>query len=505
LVIETQLVSIGTMYSDPTFNVDLLLISILKLLKCALSIVLYLDPSSFLVQKFIIAWNIVQASSRSEDLFKDNLEFVSTILAYPASILDLEQVSNILMRGLSSRESLSVNVLKNVAISVKLLAMKDAQIIRTKGLDLELFRCLEYSIRVSNQCRHPLWWGVEVKRGLDDVFGEVESLQSELCSAIESIVGVQIQLQPDVYAVRWLMFFRALSLNLHRSDSATSSVASPTRDDEPEADEVGDDEFSGASPPESPVSKSAATSSMGAVQSAKTAVLSPYQFANICREEANFRASMISSARSKLKALILKFAKLAVAGISDYQSHTDLAQARRDIQHLISKGEITMENIESHPLYAAFYVQDIVNFACAAATYTIDDKPLTSIQLPAMHLLAYVCSKYLNFVDPDAAVTEASNGKADKYLGQYISQIVSAVRPCLAVKWLSQLQWQASNVIFHLFKGGFLSDKVLVKRLGKLFIGAYEVPDPDSLSKVRPQPAFEVRIEINQKCCKIDQ
>jgi hypothetical protein len=499
LVVESQIVSVGTMYIDPLFNIDLLLISLLKLLTCALSVVLYLDPTSFLVPRFMTAWAVVQASSSSDELFKESIEFLSTILAYPTTILDLEKVSNILIRGLKSRQTISSSVLKNVALCVKLLAMKDVHIIRSSGLDLELFRCLEYSIRVTNQCKHQLWWGFEVKRGLDDLLGDAESLQNEIYLAIESIMSVQIQLQSDLYSVRWLMFFRALLLNLRRDDSmSTSAASSPTREDE--ADDGGDDEFHGASPPESPVTKmsTVVSAANGGVQPSAGTVLSPYHYANSCRDEASQRASTISSARSKLKSLILKFAKLAVSGISDHPSHTDLALARKDIQLLISKGEILSSNIDLHPLYASFYVQDIVNFACAAATYSVDDKQLTSIQLPAMHLLAYVCSKYLNFVDPDATnISEISAGKIEKYLGQYISQIVSAVRPCLSVKWLSQLQWQASNVIFHLFYGGFLSDKVLIKRLGKLFIGSYEIPDPDNLSVVRPLPAFEVADEVS--------
>jgi hypothetical protein len=88
------------------------------------------------------------------------------------------------------------------------------------------------------------------------------------------------------------------------------------------------------------------------------------------------------------------------------------------------------------------------------------------------------------------------SGRQEMFLDQYISQIVAAVRPCLTTKWASHLVWHATNVIFQLFVGGYLKDKVLVKRLGKLIFAAYEVPDLHGPKPLRPLPSADVAEEV---------
>jgi hypothetical protein len=114
------------------------------------------------------------------------------------------------------------------------------------------------------------------------------------------------------------------------------------------------------------------------------------QYVTGCLDESIRRASQVTSLRSKFKCIILKYAKVVLSAMSATPAHSNLVLARSITQRALSV-IIDEATVDSLPLYASFYVQEIVNFACASITFTIDDKPLRSIQLPSANLLSSIC------------------------------------------------------------------------------------------------------------------
>ena len=128
--------------------------------------------------------------------------------------------------------------------------------------------------------------------------------------------------------------------------------------------------------------------------------------------------------------MVLKYTLLAFSLMSSSNtSSMSLEFARSSIQSVLNQSSDTDALIETAPLYSLFYLQDIVNFACACATFTIDDKPLTFIQLPSIHLLASICLLYLKYsdTDPSLALTDPLHHK-EMFLDQFISQIVTPLQ-----------------------------------------------------------------------------
>ena len=50
-------------------------------------------------------------------------------------------------------------------------------------------------------------WGVEMDRGISCVVGEYKALQEDLSAAIEAMIGVQLQQDPDASSTRYTLVF----------------------------------------------------------------------------------------------------------------------------------------------------------------------------------------------------------------------------------------------------------------------------------------------------------
>jgi hypothetical protein len=124
------------------------------------------------------------------------------------------------------------------------------------------------------------------------------------------------------------------------------------------------------------------------------------------------------------------------------------------------------------PCYASLFIHDIINSACSLATYTFNEKSILKLQLYSMQLLSVILDVFQSSVDPDLQQSNSQDeflsASADcKMLYQFISQILSALRPCLALQVSSELNAICSGILLKLMKMEFLHDKVALKRLLK--------------------------------------
>ena len=116
------------------------------------------------------------------------------------------------------------------------------------------------------------------------------------------------------------------------------------------------------------------------------------------------------------------------------------------------------------PCYFALFMHDVINLACACASFTIDDNRILGLLKVSIHLLKGTIDFFKRSLDPDS---DSSQAAPTKVLSQFISQLMSAVRPCFTLSRSPGLLGVAGALTITLIEEGLVVDKVVLKRLVK--------------------------------------
>jgi hypothetical protein len=316
------------------------------------------------------------------------------------------------------------------------------------GVEVDLFQMYDWCCSSATPICGSVYWGIELHTGLSSVVDSVDVLQKCVELALDAIVGIEVQQRPEENAVHWVLFCRAVALGGRNRAQAVDSSG-------PEAAGAGDGD----------------TCVIGRSGNSLT-----YQrFITIKRDYASAKAARITSARCRVKCVALRCATAAFFGASRHEANDDLNVARRVTQESCDKlvGNVPVAKILSEvPAYLPLFINDMVTFACACASYAIEDKPQVSLQTEAVQLLQGIIVRFGDSLDPDVLGSIASGvGKGEKkILCLYLAQITSALRACLAVQSSFALAWTSGALLFELIRGTHLSDKTVVRRLVRMLV-----------------------------------
>ncbi len=366
---------------------------------------------------------------------------------------------------------------------VRALAIRHVKNLIALEFEIDMFNLMDWCIGGTlSQISSP-YWGVELRDGLSGVLGFKLHLRSALEVAIDSFVGIDVQNRPENAAIKWILLCRSISVGsglksefTGAGDTAVASAEDGVEANDPSAMNHG-------------------------IQEGK---LSYEQFSNIVREDANRRAAAVVSVRSYMKCVALKCATAAFLGANRCKAHKDLSCGRMLTQKLLNDVESNLSIdliLNNMPCYMSLFVQDMINFGCACAAYSIDEQFQTALQIESVQFLQVVVSFFLDADDPDYLGLKSPDveglvtSSSGKLLVQYIAQIVSALRPCLSTAWAPSLLVACGGIVSDLISSGLLNDKVVIRRLIKSFLSASHV-EVDSYS-VRSIPSIIVSDEVN--------
>ena len=88
---ETHFVYVGNADSATSYDYDLILVCLQRLLNCTVSVVLDLDPTSTVMKKFIYLWEAIRLSSSTPYLEKESLDFIVNISLFPPGVIAIDR------------------------------------------------------------------------------------------------------------------------------------------------------------------------------------------------------------------------------------------------------------------------------------------------------------------------------------------------------------------------------------------------------------------------------
>ena len=332
-----------------------------------------------------------------------------------------------------------------------------------------LFKLIDRSIASLLNPNQPGVFGIEFKSDPSNEEFLNRSVLEVAESTLRRLARSYCALDPDHRAMHWCLFCRAICISFQSEEVDKALVT---------ASEVVEDETMGAiasmNEPSSPLTVTGL-------------LLTHRQYASWCRNQALLKSKGLQFARSRLKCIALACATEAISELmnGNVSVHSDVAASRLAIESsltLLAGDDAThTDEVALHklPCYAGMFLEDMVTLCCTCASYTLDDVQLRSLQQGAIDCLASIVLFFKQSADPEAP--------GQLILSQFISQIISAVRPCLNISFTPLLLYSAGSLVCILIHHRFLEDKVLLKRLMKLMVAS--ITDKTLASSVDSTPA----------------
>lgn len=372
------------------------------------------------------------------------------------------------------RSDTNLELLRAAVAAVRSLMMRHSSLICRMGVEVDLFQIYDWCCSSATPICGSVFWGIELHTGLTSVVDSVDVLQKGVELALDAIVGIEVQQRPEENAVHWVLFCRAVALG-GRNRAAAGDASGPA---------------------------AAANSGSGnPLTASNVRGLTYQQFTSIKRDFAAFKAVRISSVRCRLKCIALRCATAAFFGAGRQEANADLSLARKATQEACDKlvGNVPITKVLSDvPAYLPLFINDMVTFACACASYTIEDRPQVALQTEAVQLLQGIIERFGETIDPDVLGSNDGGGsKGDnKILCQYLAQMTSALRACLVVQSSFALAWTSGALLFELIRGSHLSDKTVVRRLIKTLVTNAGLENPENLL-LRPAASNVVAEDVS--------
>eukprot|EP01038_Epipyxis_sp_PR26KG_P007657 gene7657-10420_t len=386
--------------------------------------------------------------------------------------------------------------LKSIVSAISILCKTIPEKICQLGLHSALYELLDYCIAssaISHDSISP-FSGIEIRRGVlqeDLQSQELTKLVESITESILVLVETDVRWNPDVRIGYWIQYSRAIALNISSKvkKTKTNSTATNENDVEEDVDQEGDE-----SNTQDAVVKSNSNKADNSIN-ANAGDIGNVTYDNYLshyRELVFIDLPDLKYSRTQIKALAIKSIIIALKWRSNHQGNIDIQYARQVTNEFItSLGPLTEEKLLSHcscssaippnntwkgvsiPNFISLNLNDLINISCACATFTIEDKSILLLQKESMELLHLLVVLFENTVDPDtisSANTGAISTQNEKILQQYLSQLLSAARVCLAVSWDHGLLNATGLIVIRLIKTGLINDKVMMRRLIKPLI-----------------------------------
>jgi len=329
----------------------------------------------------------------------------------------------------------------------------------------------------------------------------LDNLIHSLSAFLHKIVEIDVKRNPDRKIVHWVLLSRAIVLNLKSFGSKSSTEAESIQQSDENEDgalrlsnndigTISNKEKSSPLPSPSLMKQSYGFSSKlsskitcDTENESKLLGFMTYQtYIGYCRDFTLKRSPDFSLSRAELKCVAMKCAAIAIAGIcptDSRRSHLDLAVARKNTATLLSElGNTTSEsNLKKIPMFLPLFLNDVVNLACAGATYTVDDKPISQLQHESMFLILDIIRLFKRAHDPDIQIDSSMDlqyTSENMILTQFLSQLLGAIRVCLATPQSPDLFLCSGSVFCDLIKYNFVTDPTTIKRLMKTLLSFCE-------------------------------
>lgn len=372
---------------------------------------------------------------------------------------------------------MNTETLQAAIAALRALIIRNSKVVCDAGIDVDLFKLLDWTVASAYPLCTAPYWGVELRTGLSGVIDNTTSLQRSVELAIDAIVGIDVQQRPLEAPVKWILMCRPIALGVSGSSSK------PDDDEDMVTATAGED---------------AIQNKVGFDASDGTSRFTYQQYAAWKRDKCAAKTASLSSSRCRLRCVALHCSTAAVLGSSRHLANVDLQLCRTEIQNSLDElpANPSESDLDSIPCYLSIFLQEIVNMACACASYTIEDNRQTALQAEAIDFLHVVVAMFWQSLDPDVLKTSpVEEGRfASKIMEVYIAQIISALRPCLSSRWCAALLWTAGGLICDLIRGGLLTDNTVIRRLLKVLITNCEI-ESETFS-IRPLLSVEVAEEI---------
>ena len=274
---------------------------------------------------------------------------------------------------------------------------------------------------------------------LDEYNGSSTILQADLGAAIRAL-GLSVctrSVESNVGA--WVLFLRAAALGLRSADDNEEEGIDSNG-------EEGSDE-EGTSPSTHEPSNMATTtaSTSNSISSGSQGTqgapmpLSSYirkTQAGAVRRVVTLNSTMrIGSKRICLESckdvimLLLTRDGAATDSCATSDAHRSLTQARHLTKESLRKAACGILPSPPLPVCIPLFTQELLTFACALTTHTVEDKLILPLQVAGMGLL--YASVELLALAPSLSSGAATDTVLDNPLAQYSSQLLTAIRPCL--------------------------------------------------------------------------
>ena len=330
-------------------------------------------------------------------------------------------------------------------------------------------------------------------KGLDSVSSDMFYLKHELSDCLRALALAHVSQDNnkhiDVRAIRWVLYCRAVALSL-KSEAAPEAEPDP---DEPDGGEPSpEDAATGAKSKDIKATaislsrfcamcRDAAAGRAAGLPAPRMAVkrvavdvcvdilshliniqqrlscgipLKTDCFSAADRKSALLAHTDVLVGRTRTRTLLLAAAQNAAnaalsAGVTTISTAT---AATTDEAPVEDESAAIYAEV---PCYASLFIHDLVNASCACATFTLDDKLCLNLQMASIQFVENVVSLFCKSFDPDDHADETANTpsvsparpgsvgasmapdsfevKQTPILTQFSSQLISALRPCLAV------------------------------------------------------------------------
>ena len=445
------------------YEYELLLACLQRLVNVTTSLLLEIDPTSEHLHGVVKVWSVIRRATGNPIVQYECAEFlhIGSVVMLSCKALDPVETANFIQNSLSEPSNLKTEHLQALVQSTRILAAMNSDVVCEVSLDITLFQLLDWCVASNTGRLLSPYWGLELRAGVENVMQRHAVIQQDVESTLEFLVEVNAQISPEKRSTHWVLLCRAIALGL----KAVSGGFADHDDDEEKGGEHHSEEKNGSD-----------------VSPANAMEL--VHFTNWCRDRAVEKAMPLTSTRSRLKCVALRCATAAAiaGGQHGISLQSDLLLGRKNTREaLAALGTQTpeTEQLVEVECYMSLFLHDFISLGCACAAYSIEDHRLLSLQTVSLQFLQAVVTIFWNALDPDHVHTEMTGRSkatdpSEKLLMQFMAQIISAVRSCLSARFAPQLLWTAGNLVFDFIRGGLVSDKVVVRRLGKILQTAME-------------------------------
>lgn len=231
------------------------------------------------------------------------------------------------------------------------------------------------------------------------------------------------------------------------------------------------------------VSKFPAKNLLASGVNSTSATLTYQQYVAHCKDQATQAATGVEFVNIHVKYVAVRCMFISVQHLKQLRvtdAHRNIQLARTATQLKLEAFCITAANVTNSlqsndiPCFASLFIHDLVNTACSVATYTFNEKPSIILQIASINLLDLILQLFASTQDPDAQVASSNTDQTHFILHQFISQITSALRPCLSHRLVPELTLSCSSIINRLLRENYVVDKISIRRLLKLLLPTIE-------------------------------